>query len=72
MVYARSSLTGIDGAELLLRHSGGTVYASERLALGSSYSASFFSWDARPDNDAGWTRDGVVTDFPQLGIRFVT
>lgn len=71
VAYAASSLTGIDGAQHLIRSSGGTDYSSERYDLGSSYAPNVYVWDARPDNSAGWTRTGIVTDFPQFGIKFV-
>jgi len=69
--FAQSSLTGIDGVNLSLRSSGGTVYYSDRQALGSSYGFEVAEWNTRPDTDAAWTRTGIVTDFPQIGIKFV-
>lgn len=69
--FARSSLAGIDGINLSLRSSGGTVYYSDRFALGSSYGFELVEWNTRPDTDAGWTRTGIVTDFPQIGLKFV-
>lgn len=69
--YARSSLTGIDGAEHLLRNSGGTLYSSGRFSLNSSYGGEIYTWDTRPDTDAGWGLTGLTTGFPQFGIKFV-
>jgi len=69
--FAQSSLTGIDGINLSIRSSGGTVYYSDRFALGSSYGFELVEWNTRPDTDTGWTRTGIVTDFPQIGVKFV-
>lgn len=69
--YSRSSLTGIDGISYLWRDSGGTVYVSDRVALTGAYAITVEDWPVRPDTDAAWTRAALVTDFPQLGVRFV-
>ena len=69
--FAQSSLTGIDGLNLSLRNSGGTVYYSDRFALGASNGFHETVWNTRPDNDGAWTRTGIVTDFSQIGIKFV-
>ena len=69
--FAQSSLTGIDGLNLSLRNSGGTVYYSDRFALGASNGFYETVWNTRPDNDGAWTRTGIVTDFSQIGVKFV-
>ena len=69
--YSSSSLTGIDGINYLWRDSGGTVYASDRQALINGFEISVEDWPVRPDDDNGWNRAAIVTDFPQFGIKFV-
>lgn len=69
--YSRSNLAGIDGVNYLLRSSSGTTYESDRNALTGSYAITVEDWIARPDNESAWTRAALVTDFPQLGIKFV-
>jgi hypothetical protein len=69
--YTRSALAGIDGINYLWRDSGGTIYASARYALTNGYAITVEDWPVRPDNSDSWSKNALVTDFPQLGIRFV-
>ena len=69
--YSSSSLTGIDGINYLWRDSGGTVYASDRQALINGFEISVADWPVKPDDNSGWNREAIVTDFPQFGVKFV-
>lgn len=70
-VQWQSSLTGINGGEMLIATSTPTIYSTERYALPSSSVVNVYGWEVRPDTGAAWDYASLTADLLYIGVRLV-